>query len=127
MRITMEYYLKCWKQYVDFESRARRSEYWNFVLFNAIIYAVIMCVTVIGFMAGGYVIAIIGNIMNWVYSVAIFLPSLAVSVRRLHDVGKSGWNLLWGVIPIFGSLYLLVLSCQDSKPGSNKWGVNPKQ
>ena len=76
-------------------------------------------------MAGGTVM--IGTIAAYLYSIAVFLPGMAVSVRRLHDIGKSGWLLLVGLIPIIGFLYLLVLYCHDSQPGTNQWGENPKQ
>jgi uncharacterized membrane protein YhaH (DUF805 family) len=55
------------------------------------------------------------------------VPSLAVGVRRLHDVGKSGWMLLVALIPLIGAIWLLILFCKDSQPKENKWGVNPKE
>jgi len=60
------------------------------------------------------------------YSLAVLIPSLAVTVRRLHDVGKSGWFILVGLIPLIGSIWLLVLFCTDSKPGENQYGPSPK-
>lgn len=62
-----------------------------------------------------------------IYVFAVLLPGLGVSVRRLHDVGKSGWWLLIGLIPIIGAIWLLVLAVSDSKPGSNQYGPNPKE
>jgi uncharacterized membrane protein YhaH (DUF805 family) len=55
------------------------------------------------------------------------VPSLAVGVRRLHDVGKSGWMLLVALIPLIGAIWLLILFCKDSQPQENKWGANPKE
>ncbi|MBR6561299.1 MAG: DUF805 domain-containing protein [Alistipes sp.] len=113
----MEWYLKCMKQYVDFSGRARRKEYWMFALMNAIIAAALIIID-----AG------LGDeVLQSVYSLVVFLPSLAVGVRRMHDIGKSGWWLLIGLIPLIGSIWLIVLACQDSEPGANRWGANPKE
>ena len=65
--------------------------------------------------------------MYLLYVLAVFIPGLAVTVRRLHDIGKSGWMFLIVLIPIIGPIWLLVLFCTDSQQGSNKWGENPKQ
>ena len=105
------------KQYVDFSGRARRKEYWMFALMNAIIAAALIIID-----AG------LGDeVLQSVYSLVVFLPSLAVGVRRMHDIGKSGWWLLIGLIPLIGSIWLIVLACQDSEPGANRWGANPKE
>jgi uncharacterized membrane protein YhaH (DUF805 family) len=64
--------------------------------------------------------------INIVYGLFVFLPSLAVSVRRMHDVGKSGWMLFINLIPILGWIYYIVLLCRDSEPGDNQYGPNPK-
>ena len=113
----MNYYLNCLKlHYADFKGRARRSEYWYFVLFNAII----------GFVLGLVFGLIKLPFLAYVYSLAVCIPSIAVGVRRLHDVGKSGLFLLIGFIPVIGSIWLLILFCTDSQPGANKWGENPK-
>ena len=109
----MNWYLKVLKQYADFKGRARRKEYWMFFLFNAII-------------SYGLSLIAIGlempslSIVSSLYSLAVLVPSIAVGVRRMHDVGKSGWFLL---IPI----YNFILAVTDSEPGTNKWGPNPKQ
>ncbi|WP_435921952.1 DUF805 domain-containing protein [Paenibacillus sp. DYY-L-2] len=113
----MEWYLKVLQNYVGFSGRARRKEYWMFVLFN--------------FIAGiilGIIEAIIGlpGILSGLYSLAILIPSLAVVFRRLHDTGKSGWWILISLVPIAGSIILLVFMCLDSDPGTNKYGPNPK-
>ena len=121
----MNYYLKVLRQYVDFKGRARRAEYWNFVLFSTLISIVLLLVDtyVLGTnpMAGES--GIIGNL----YSLAVFLPSLGVLVRRLHDVGKSGWFFLIVLIPLIGAIWLLILLFRDGEPGENKWGPNPKE
>lgn len=112
----MNWYFKCFRQYVDFNSRARRKEYWMFVLINFIISVII---TLIDVFCGTLIIA-------WIYSLVVLIPSLAVCVRRLHDIGKSGWMIFIVLIPIIGGIWLIVLYCKDSQPGDNKWGPNPK-
>lgn len=104
-------------QYVGFKGRARRSEYWWFVLFNLIV---------------GVVISLIVRLTGWnflsmLYSLAVLLPGLAVAVRRLHDIGKSGWFYLFVFIPLVGAIILLVWFCKDSEPGANAYGPNPKE
>lgn len=118
----MNYYLKALRQYADFSGRARRTEYWMFVLFN-LIFAIVAAVldTLIG-LANESGIGMIYSL----YSLAMFIPGLAVLVRRLHDVGKSGWMVLIGLIPLIGGIWLLVLLFTDSQPGTNQYGPNPK-
>jgi uncharacterized membrane protein YhaH (DUF805 family) len=105
----MNYYIKVLQNYANFNGRARRSEYWYFVLFNFIISLVL------GLIGAAVNFEFLGNI----YSLAVLIPSLAVAVRRMHDVGKSGWFIL---IPI----YNLILACTDSQSGDNEYGPNPK-
>lgn len=114
----MQWFMKVMRNYVGFSGRARRKEYWMFVLISAIIAIVIAILeSLIGMPA----------VLSTLYSLVIFLPSLAVTVRRLHDVGKSGWWILISLIPIIGAIILLVFTCLDSQPGTNKWGPNPKE
>lgn len=113
----MEWYMKVLSNYVGFQGRARRKEYWMFVLFSIIISIVL---AVLESLLG------IKNALSGLYSLAVLLPSLAVGVRRLHDTGRSGWWLLIGLIPIVGSIILLLFMCLDSEPGSNSYGPNPK-
>lgn len=120
----MNWYLKCWQQYADFSGRARRKEYWMFVLFNAIVAFVISFI--LGLIAGLTDIAALAN-LSYIYTLAVLIPSLAVCVRRLHDVGKSGWMYLICLIPVVGWIWLIILFCTDSQKGSNKWGDNPKE
>jgi uncharacterized membrane protein YhaH (DUF805 family) len=105
------------KNYVGFQGRARRKEYWMFVLFSAIISIVLSIIDAI---------ANLSSVLSGIYSLAVFLPSLAVSVRRLHDTGRSGWWILIGLIPLIGAIILLVFTCQDSQEKENKYGPNPK-
>lgn len=113
----MDWYLKVLRQYADFEGRARRTEYWMFALFNIIIAFVL-----------GFVEGLVGGpgILGFLYGLAVLLPGIAVSVRRLHDTGKSGWLLLIAFIPLIGAIVLLVFMVMDSQPGDNQYGPNPK-
>lgn len=113
----MQWYLKALKNYVGFQGRARRKEYWMFVLFNIII-AVILSIV--------QTVAGIDPILTAIYSLVILLPSLAVTVRRLHDTGRSGWWYFINFIPIIGGIILLVFTCQDSQSGSNQYGPIPR-
>lgn len=143
----MKWYIKCIRQYADFKGRARREEYWMFTLFNFLIVMVLLLIPLflVGFstvstaLEGGYSDNSEGNtfILAWVpvilYGLFILLPNLAVSVRRFHDTGKSGWLyfVIWiaSQIPYIGfiaSIYSLVVCCTDSQYGENKWGPNPK-
>lgn len=105
----MNYYFKVLQNYVEFNGRARRSEYWYFVLFNFIISFGL------GFVGGLFNTDLLANL----YSLAVLLPSIAVGVRRMHDVGKSGWFLL---IPI----YNLILAVTEGEKGTNQYGPDPK-
>jgi uncharacterized membrane protein YhaH (DUF805 family) len=121
----VDWYLRVLTKYAEFDGRARRKEYWMFFLVNLIISVLI------GF-ATGFIGGMLGlpntlvTMIALVYSLAVLLPGLAVGVRRLHDTGRSGWWLLIALIPILGALILLFFSVQDSEPGSNSYGPNPK-
>ena len=113
----MKWFFKCWQQYADFSGRARRKEYWMFYLFNILFSAI-----------AGFLDGIFGlTLLTIIYPLLAFLPGLSVSIRRLHDVGKSGWMYLIVLIPIIGAIWLLVLLCTDSQVGRNLWGDNPKE
>jgi uncharacterized membrane protein YhaH (DUF805 family) len=120
----MKYYVKALQNYATFDGRARRSEYWYFVLFNVIFS---LLAIVVDNLLGTAVDGLGYGVIYGLYVLGVFLPGLAVAVRRLHDVGKSGWMLLIALIPIVGVIWLLVLFCTDSQPGANKWGENPKK
>ena len=104
-------------KYMDFSGRARRREYWGYVLFQAII----------AFVAG-FIDGLLGlhSILSLLVTLIFLVPSLAVSVRRLQDIGKPWQYVLFAFIPIIGALYLLYLAVQDSQPGDNAYGPNPK-
>lgn len=120
----MNWYLQVLKKYAEFGGRARRKEYWMFALFNVIFLIVaIILDNVLGTTIGDLPY----GVFYFLYALAVLLPGLAVGVRRLHDVGKSGWMMLIGLIPLIGAIWLLVLVCTDSQVGTNKWGENPKE
>lgn len=120
----MNWYLKCFKQYADFSGRARRKEYWHFVLFNVIISFVL------GFIDGftGMIISeeYSLGVLSGIYSLAVLIPGIAVGVRRLHDIGKSGWNYFLALIPLVGTLILLIWFLREGERCSNNWGEDPK-
>ena len=105
----------CFKKYVDFSGRARRSEYWFWALFTALVG------TVAAFIDGKD-----SNLVAGIVSLAFFLPNLSVAVRRMHDAGKSGWYLLMSLIPLVGWIFVLIKLVTDSVPGPNEYGENPK-
>ncbi|MFT5724918.1 MAG: uncharacterized membrane protein YhaH (DUF805 family) [Bacteroidia bacterium] len=123
----MEWYLKVLKNYAGFDGRARRKEYWMFVLINFIISIVLYAIMIGGATSGSAALASIGSVLYGVYALGVLIPSLAVGVRRLHDIGKSGWMILVGLIPFVGIIWLIVLLATDSTPGSNEYGPNPKE
>ncbi len=113
----MSWYIMVLKKYAVFSGRARRKEYWMFILFN-FIFALVL----------GILDNIIGtsNVLGTIYSLAVLVPGIAVSVRRLHDTNRSGWWVLIGLVPLIGAIVLLVFVVQDSQPGDNQYGPNPK-
>jgi uncharacterized membrane protein YhaH (DUF805 family) len=133
----MKYYLKALKNYADFSGRARRKEYWLFTLYNIIIFVALVTLgALVGFPGGAEGVFVFVAF----YMVGVLIPALAVSVRRLHDTGRSGWWLLLYFVPFgayfvpfgayfvpFGAIVVLVFLVQDSNPASNKFGKNPKR
>lgn len=123
----MNWYLKCFRQYADFEGRARRKEFWMYSLFNFAIYAVLMLIAA-AFYINGYpsVLMAVGGLAS-LYSLATLVPSLAVTFRRIHDTGRHGHMFFVWIIPVVGAIWFLIMLCQDSQPESNNWGKNPKE
>lgn len=114
----------CLSKYVDFSGRARRSEFWFWVLFNFLVGVVANILDSI--LGTDYDGATSGGLINTLVGLALFLPSLAVAARRLHDTGRSGWWLLLILIPVLGWIALLVFYCLDST-SDNQYGPNPKR
>jgi uncharacterized membrane protein YhaH (DUF805 family) len=119
----MNWYLKVLKQYADFNGRARRKEYWMFFLFN-VIFAV-AANFLDGFLGINFMAGLYGPIYL-VYVLVMLVPGLAVAVRRLHDIGKSGWMILVVLIPLVGGIWLLVLLASEGNQGDNAYGADPK-
>jgi len=113
----MNWYVQVLKKYADFTGRARRTEFWMFYLFSFLVS-----------LGLGIVEAIFGGpgILGGLYGLVVLLPSLAVSVRRLHDTGRSGWWLLIFLIPLIGVIVLLVFAVQEGQRGDNAYGHDPK-
>jgi len=122
----MSWYLEVLKKYAVFEGRARRKEYWFFVLFNTLIVIGLVIVELVAGIASRSLSDGVG-ILFVLYALAIFLPSLAVAVRRLHDTGRSGWWYFVSLFPLFGAIVLIIYFATDGTPGANKYGPNPKE
>ncbi len=115
--------------YTNFSGRARRSEYWYFALCNVIISSilyVLMIATIVSSGGEGSALPSIISGILFIYSLATFLPSVAVTVRRLHDIGKSGWTYFIALIP-FGAFVVLYWLTLEGETHDNKWGADPKQ
>ena len=119
----MDWYLSVLKKYAVFTGRAQRAEYWYFILFNVLAMILLLVVDIIPGIFSSRLPVVCAD---GLYYLGVLVPSVAVSVRRLHDTGRSGWWLLIGLIPVLGGLILLFFTVQDSKPGSNEYGLNPK-
>lgn len=119
----MNWYFEVLKKYAVFNGRARRKEYWYFLLFHIIVSIVLAFIDV----ATGLFITEAGvGMLSSIYMLAILIPSIAVSVRRLHDTNRSGWWMLILLVPLIGPIVLIVFMVFDGKPEENKYGINPK-
>jgi uncharacterized membrane protein YhaH (DUF805 family) len=107
----LHWYVDCLKNYTGFTGRAGRREFWWYVLINAVI---------------GIVLSVIFRPLEYLYALAVFLPGLAVAVRRLHDTGRSAWWLLWDLFPVVGWIVLIIVATTDGNPGQNNFGPDPK-
>jgi uncharacterized membrane protein YhaH (DUF805 family) len=127
----MEWMLLPYKRYADFSGRSRRKEYWMFFLFQMLVAGGVMLLAsvLIGFSGDGSIGAIAGVILSLalvLFSLGSIIPGIAVAVRRMHDLDKSGWALLFGLIPLVGSIILLVWYCTEGTRGANRFGPDPK-
>lgn len=113
----MSWFIEALKKYAVFSGRARRKEYWMYTLFVSIFYVVFL----------GIGLAVKQPLIGVLFYLAILVPSLAVSVRRLHDTGRSGGWIFIGLVPLVGAIVMLVFLCSDSESGANKFGPNPKE
>jgi uncharacterized membrane protein YhaH (DUF805 family) len=112
----MHWYIKALENYAVFSGRARRSEFWYFGLFNMLIQ--------LGLGFFDHFLRL--PLLEGLYALAILIPSIAVTTRRLHDTDRSGWWQLLLLIPLIGLIVLIVFEFQDSQPGPNRYGANPK-
>lgn len=120
----MNWYLAALKKYAVFSGRARRREYWYYTLFTILVSVALVCVDLA---LGGFSDRWMVGFFSPLYALATLVPGTAVTARRLQDAGHKGWLMLLPVIPILGAIALLVLLLQDSQPGDNRYGPNPKQ
>ena len=120
----MSWYLEALKKYAVFSGRSRRAEYCCFVLFNLI---VLIVLELIDALLGTYSFVQGLGLLSGIYSLAVIIPSLAVTVRRLHDIDRTGWWILINLIPLIGTIVLLVFALMPGTPGSNRYGPDPKQ
>jgi uncharacterized membrane protein YhaH (DUF805 family) len=120
----MQWYIDVLKKYTVFSGRARRKEYWMFVLFSAIISIILSALDrLLGLTYGS------GDTNGWlqtIYGLAVLLPSIAVGIRRMHDTNRSGWWLLINLIPCIGWIWFIVLAAQEGTAGQNQYGPDPK-
>ena len=120
----MNWYLEVLRKYATFDGRARRKEYWYFILFNAIAQLIL---TIIDSVTGSFSPETGIGLLAGIYTLAVLIPGIAVSVRRLHDTERSGWWLLVALIPIIGAIVLFIFMVLDSQADENKFGINPKE
>ena len=120
----MDWYFEVLRKYSVFEGRARRTEYWFFVLFNTLIQIGLVVLDVI---AGTFGEELGVGLLSGIYSLAVLVPSFAVLARRLHDTDRSGWWILIGIVPLVGGLVLLIFALFEGDPGENRFGPSPKE
>ncbi|CAD7720157.1 Inner membrane protein YhaI [Xanthomonas hydrangeae] len=128
----MEWMLLPLKRYADFSGRSRRKEYWMFFLLQMIVLLVLGGIFGIAAAIGGGdngpgPLAWVVSAIIMIVGLAMMVPGIAVTVRRLHDQGKSGWFYLISLVPYVGAIVLLVFMCMDGTPGPNEYGESPKQ
>jgi uncharacterized membrane protein YhaH (DUF805 family) len=119
----MNWYLEVLKKYAVFDGRARRKEYWYFFLISTVIS---IFLALIDSFTGTISEEAGLGLLSGIYALAVLIPGLSVTVRRLHDTDRSGWWILIGLIPVIGGIALLVFMVLDSTPGDNQYGPNPK-
>ena len=116
-------FVEALKKYAVFSGRSRRKEYWYFVLFVVIIS---IALSLIDSLIGAYDRSSGAGLLSTIFSLAILIPSIAMSIRRLHDIHRTDWWVLISLVPLIGWIVLLVFHVQDGTPGTNRFGPNPK-
>lgn len=119
----MTWFLAALKKYATFSGRAQRVEYWYFFLFYTLI---IIALAIVDLLFGTFDARQGIGLFSGIFVLATALPSVAVGVRRLHDIGRSGWWLLITFVPLIGVIWLLIYTARDGEPGDNEYGANPK-
>ncbi len=119
----MNYFVEVIKKYAQFHGRARRAEYWNFVLYSTLITLVLGIIE----SSAGMTTDFSGGVISMLFNLFVLIPSLAVAVRRLHDTNTSGWFLLIALIPIIGFIVLIFKCAAEGDKGPNQYGTDPKQ
>jgi len=127
----MRWMLMPLRRYAEFSGRSRRKEYWMFVLLNALIGLTVGLVFLVGYYADMSQTEMDTWLMPVVYlaglySLVAIIPGIAVTVRRLHDTDRSGWAILWGLVPLIGALLLILFYVTEGTRGPNRFGVDPK-
>ncbi|MEL7533210.1 MAG: DUF805 domain-containing protein [Bacteroidota bacterium] len=120
----MEWYLKSLKSYFDFKGRARRKEYWMYILFHVLILVALGFSSSLAQEAMGIDL---GVIVLLVYVLGTMIPTFAVMVRRLHDTNRSGWWFMIRFVPLVGDIVLLVFLVSEGDVGANAYGPDPKE
>ena len=123
MMSMVEAYKRFWQNYAKFSERARRSEYWWVVLVQSLISVVFSLLRLV---AGDSVMAMVFQMLAAIYGLASLVPMISLTVRRLHDIDKSGWWYLINFVPCIGGIVMLVFCCMDGTAGSNRFGDDPK-
>lgn len=119
----MNWYLEVLRKYAVFNGRSRRKEYWYYFLINFLIITLLLLID----NQLGWINKEAGmGVLSGIYALAVLIPGIAVAVRRLHDSNRTGWWVLIALIPIIGPIILIFLLIQDSTPGDNRFGPNPK-
>lgn len=119
----MNWYREALRKYATFDGRARRKEYWYFALGNTL---AISALALVDGLIGTWDPEKEVGLLSGLYALAVLIPGIAVTVRRLHDTNRPGWWFFIGFIPLIGWLVILVFACLDSQPGANRYGPNPK-
>ncbi len=112
----MEHFIDAFKKYADFSGRVTRTQYWMFVLFYIIIYIALVVIDAV----------LQTFVLGLIFSLVLFIPSISIGARRLHDTGRTGWWQLIYLIPLIGFIVMIVFLVQDSND-ENQYGPNPKQ
>jgi len=120
LSVMLESFFTVLKKYADFSGRSRRREYWMFVLANLIVAAIL------GILSRIPILGLIFAIASGLYGLAVLIPGIAVSIRRLHDTDRSGFMLLLCLIPLVGAIIVLYFAIQEGTQGENQYGPDPK-